>query len=621
MNNFSLPLSTQNQEIYPQLQTQFTAPPKENKNLPMERPKIEKEIQTLFQNTIPAEVPYFRDNPELYLQSCEEIFLKAEEAAEKDPLRHIQRAFTDGEESFGVEEVERLEVVERFIQIQKKKKESLEKKLKDKQKKLRALKHKEAGLPDLPQQRQTLKKQIKSLKKKIERSDQEIQQATKLDEGWIRSTYFRDLLTKHKSFEKAAEVYISAPVNMRHQSYEDVGFLRLGVISDPRNGWTNFKKLKDILKALRVNDRQLLENQVAALKEERKDYLKKGEMNKVASLDYALEGLRDLKSIDKSVTERRKVLSEQMLQLVIEQVEKNQDKISSQPNGGVFDLIHVGLLNPKNSECDSLGWMHDEANQMLDMAEIFKEFAIDPETGKHKKLIFDGKGPFIDDHGNIHLPSLRCQDVMPQELILDTIFFNVSVQGHNKNDGIQKAINREGMQKLKAKKKDSPHVTNFESIEKLFESGKSNYKIAESLSIALIQANFVISIGCLSAKDRTGVVADRIIIHFFEQRIHQFQQEDPEKLTKAKMEKLLHKYQISLFDPKSPAALIVKDNTGSVIVKCSAFKIPAYSEGLSGKIRRMGYYEEQMKELYSLWKKKKIKKTSHSLADTIEIAA
>lgn len=562
------------------------------------------EIEMLALECLPSHQDYPKHLEERLNAFENKILLKAPKS---DPYQLIERSFNDGDHIFGKEHIERMEVKEGLIEIQKKKMTNFKNKLEGKQKKLKILKKKEKT-PEVVNKRHLYKKQIESLRQKIDKCEKTIARAEQLDEEWFRSSYFRDLLEKHHAFDKAAEEYLSAPVNLRYHTYENNGFCRLGVITDPRNGWTNLQELKDIHQALKNNDKTLLLNKISFLIEQRNLFLKKGEMQKVASIDYALAGLKDIRTLEKNIAERRNVLTEQMLQLVIEQVNKNQKKITSMKSGDTFDLVHLSLLNPKNSELDKNGWMHDETNSMLDMVEIFTEFGIDLKNDRAKKLIFDGEGPFIDDQGNIHLPKLENQSQMPQELILDTIFLNISVQGHTKNDGIQREINQKAFQKIKSKKETSENFESLRLIEADLGKKKSSYKIAEELSIALLKNGMILSIGCLSAKDRTGVVADRIIIHFFEEDIIKKQQEDPVNFSKSKVRKLIHLYRISLFNPDSPAVLVVKDNTGSVFIKCSVFYIHKFSEGISGKIRRLSYFEEQAKDYYRQFKRKKIKK-------------
>jgi hypothetical protein len=150
--------------------------------------------------------------------------------------------------------------------------------------------------------------------------------------------------------------------------------------------------------------------------------------------------------------------------------------------------------------------MHDERVEMEDMQEIFKEF-------KGKKLLFNGEGPSIDGD-TISLP----QDCLPQgvevppdkEIKLRTIFVNLSVQGNTKNNAAQLKINQEAMEDLI--KQYPEDVETYKKIGDPKQDG--GYGTAEDfISFLLRTKKMAVSIGCLSAKDRTGFIAERLMLN------------------------------------------------------------------------------------------------------------
>lgn len=387
--------------------------------------------------------------------------------------------------------------------------------------------------------------------------------------SWIDSDYFRRLLKSHPgmTFEQIANNFVSAPVNMRYHSVEiegnerKVGFLRLGIITDPTNGWTNLKELKEMASGSAEGKTKQLERITEITKKGQ------GSNRKIQeSANFAAAQLLDLPA---AVERRRQILQDQMLQLVIAQIDKNAESIQKLEASGQFNMVHLSLLNANNKSINSQGWVHREGNQILDMAEIFKEF-------RGKELIFDGKGPYIDSEGNIHLPQKGPE--WPKNIQLNPVFFNTSVQGNTRNDGLQAEINREGISDLFKIIRQGHAVPDIaqqqlkKAIEKL-DAGKSNYAIAELLGSAMINANLAFSTGCMSAKDRTGLVAGLIIHNFLSDGVDVHFSEKNQRFR----ERLKTRFANRMLDQSGPAAKVVMDNTGESILKCSSARFPKIS--------------------------------------------
>lgn len=392
------------------------------------------------------------------------------------------------------------------------------------------------------------------------------------NKDWIDSNYFRRMLSSNPrmTFKEIAQLFVSAPVNMRYHSValEDsgrsAGFYRLGVVTDPTNGWTNLKELKEMAAGDEEGQQKKIDRISGILE---KAGSKKSNPRIKQSADFACEQLFDL---EKTIERRRQILQDQMLQLVVGQVEKNAASICGLENGGQFNMVHLSLLNPRLKNLDPSGWMHDEENQILDMYEIFKEF-------RGKELIFDGKGPFIDDQGRIHLP--QGGPGWPKQVTLNPVFLNTSVQRHTKNDGIQAQINREGFSELRRVLSESESVENREAlqlldaVEQQMEAGKSNYSIAELIGVSIMSAKMALSSGCMSAKDRTGLVAALIVHDILSKGVDEQYADRPMGFRKKVKTMFAHK----ILDESGPAARVILDNTGESILKCCTPRFPKIS--------------------------------------------
>lgn len=281
------------------------------------------------------------------------------------------------------------------------------------------------------------------------------------------------------------------------------------------------KKLKELTKQIQQNKAlpeavlpQLKEIQTL-LDEQSCPSLDKFLSNKkVQSIAYAAAQAKEAQShpgsLDRMIDERTKVLERQMIQLVCGQMNQNTDKLEKifQQGGKSFDLVHVSLLNPQTSQLDASGWMHDERVEIEDMSEIFDIF-------QDKALIFDGKGPYIDEAG-VHLPIKKEVEGKPATLQLNTYFFNISPQGHIENDGMQKELNKTNMDKMRAKglMKGEDSLSKKISGDEVLRSQEKGYPLAEKFVQTLGQMEGLhLSLGCLSAKDRSGLVSESIAIN------------------------------------------------------------------------------------------------------------
>jgi len=374
----------------------------------------------------------------------------------------------------------------------------------------------------------------------------------KNNKDWVDSNYFRDLISSCSKFTKAVKEYISVPVNMRYQELEvagerSVGLYRVGVMSDMRNGWVSLKDLKEFDKLEGKERAQAISKKIVEIEAYIYSHnLKAKKDNKLESANSAKTELESIKTepalLAGIIADRRRNLQKQMIQLVVGQVEKNPTMLT----GGKFTMVHVSLLNQKKQVLDKTGWYHNEKAEIEDMQEIFEEF-------KGKKLIFDGTGPYIGADG-IHLPQEIAEGAAGtvKTLELDTYFFNISVQGNTKNNDFQLENNIKQLDKLM---KNHPDLfpknleKDFDLDERLrSEHVSSGYPLAEAFLVRLLHTKkLAVSTGCLSAKDRTGMVCGRLMQRFLRTHHKDWERGTP--------------YEKGILDSNRNATKVVAENT------------------------------------------------------------
>ncbi len=280
---------------------------------------------------------------------------------------------------------------------------------------------------------------------------------------------------------------------------ESYGLLRLGVMSDLRNGTTNLRELKKIVEG----GAALKDEAVRKLQQEKARY--KPHTPAFASLEMAI---KELENPEKALFSRRERMNVLMLQYLTASAQRDLSKLTA----NTWKVIDVRLLDTAKHSIDKgCGWVHDETNELLDMAEIFREF-------NGKTVVFGTDGPHIDgDKVYIPLPGLK--PGATREVTLSATLLNISIQspsqkGGPKNEGVQAEINRDALHNLQ-KLQDSSLFDDEEwkTMCALLAKGVSNATVAEQAVCALLRrGDYSVSVGCLSAKDRTGWVVGRALI-------------------------------------------------------------------------------------------------------------
>jgi len=354
--------------------------------------------------------------------------------------------------------------------------------------------------------------------------------------SWVGANFYRDAFKEALSdptvdYDDAVRSIANAPINMRLHDVEGSdganlsSMKRLGVISDLGYGAVN---LADMKRALASKDfRQQEISRLKALGEEYQDNT--GFQRQLAS---TLKFYSSESALEDAIATRERIMKDQVLQLLSSHAESGRDEKIRQND--TFDMVHVSYLNHNSQKLYSSGYFKNEENLIKDMKELFDD--LDGKT-----VIFDGKGPYFDDNGNIHLPQWASGEYdVPLEKELKTFYANVTVQGYTKNDGVQKSVNDDFLEKMEKRITDPKQRLLLEGVKGGLESGESNYAIASDLSnlVATDERNHT-SGGCFSAKDRTGVtlsynavrnVADRSTLSHLEKE--RFIEKEAKKITK-----------------------------------------------------------------------------------------
>ncbi|MDP1834678.1 MAG: hypothetical protein Q8K75_02005 [Chlamydiales bacterium] len=380
---------------------------------------------------------------------------------------------------------------------------------------------------------------------------------------WAASASYRRLL-ETVPLEEAHQKFLPACVNLRTQVVEQKGEItsninRSGAVHDYRTGSTSLPALKQLKAELKsYNDlEQITPNQWKMLEGAF------GISKKTSSAP--LDELK--KKIDFTIVERHWVLENQALQDFAAHLSSHSPeslKLFLAENDKVsFSRVSMlDAMKPPKREGD---FVINEANQMLDMQDIYATF-------DGKELVFDGKGPFMDLDGKIHLPvSISDDEGKAISKTLDVVFFNISAQGNTENKGPQRSINEQAIEKMrplieaKSEKLYASGQLNealdmmqrFENLENtLGKESKGGFDTAEQAAMLLLDLDALLSINCFSGKDRTGLLAALITFNKLKVSV------DAEGVTGSRARAILAQWGRDLMSENGNACRVVEDNTG-----------------------------------------------------------
>lgn len=398
---------------------------------------------------------------------------------------------------------------------------------------------------------------------------------------WVATEYFRKDLQRRKDFKTAADNYVYAPINFRRHRFgvegtNDREALRLGAICDPTNGFTNLKELKEF-----KGNPEKLEAKIEELKKGKAECQQnKGTQKQLESYDYAIH---ELENLEDTLVKRREGMNLQMLSYIEGHMTK--ENLENTKEGDPFFFFQLSLLNPEKRSLDKTGWMHDEANMMLDMAEIFKEFA-------GKTVVCDGEGPYIDDEGVIHLSKkIEGEEGNPRKITIHPLFANVSVQGCTKNVPPQTEINKDLIENVY--NLDPSHkLFSLEEKQKLNQRGvreASNYSLAIKM-VRSFQDHIPVGVNCAGAKDRTSLVVHSLVVKRGKEHLKSL--EDNEKISKKEAARAKRHLRTQIFSTKSAASEMAYQNTREKILKIAPIFIRGYRKPKE-LATRIKYYGQQ----------------------------
>jgi hypothetical protein len=272
-----------------------------------------------------------------------------------------------------------------------------------------------------------------------------------------------------------------------------------------------------------------------------------------------------LQLLDEHIVDRANVLENQALQdLSLHFQSMTAEEINQTPPEVLFG--RVSLLNGFNPAKQGKGWEINERNQMLDMAAIYNDLS-------GKTLVFDGKGPFVDDEGRVHLPqeALDAQGA-PLTRTFKPLYFNISAQGDIRNEGPQKEINAKAfgeLQKLVTERHlqllDAGDTQGAQRLwdnlvfvkSQLDKKVTDGVELAEQVVLLLQEVNSKVSINCFSGKDRTGLLAAQIThVHLGRELRRR-----PSDLEPNRIRKILGRWGHQLMRTSGIACKVVEDNT------------------------------------------------------------
>ncbi len=511
----------------------------------------------------------FKELNDEFVKLIEKEFADEEENHMIDKL-HIQTHFyyDNNPEPVGTDTIECINVVPFLLKIKENRRETMH----------------ESGYVrsiDTETGREDYEESIRWNDQSIENAKYKMEQDEKLGsdkENWYDSRYWRRFLTQHPelSYKEIADLYSPGPINFRRQTAQTGDrtekWLRIGVVTDLTNGWTSLKRLYKLQKMDPVER----EKAIAILIDELRQKIEPPKIKKIGSKLKSLVGIKpkenridkrkreaieyaiaEFQNLDATISKRYRILRDQMLILTIFQVMDNKNKIDQLHNGDVFTFAHAGLLNELNRSFDVTGWAHNEDFEMEDMYQIFKDF--------QGKKVFFKKGvdvPTLDKDGNIIMG--KKDDNGPDEITINPIFLNTTVQGNKKNTKIQAEINAEAFEALSKIEgwEDNPF---FRKAIEILNQNKSNFDASLYICLGFIDLKIPFSIGCLSAKDRTGFEGEFILRWLIKNYV--LSQKPLTKREKAVLKKFIKDLNNGVLNRDIGAAKVIGQNTGANIIK------------------------------------------------------
>lgn len=440
-----------------------------------------------------------------------------------------------------------------------------------------------------------------TVEKRIQRVEKKMKYANHMLTEWASTNSGRYIFSK-LSENEAREIGVPVLRNLRQHLLRigDIGISvnRSGAVTDLGHAETNLMEIVDFEYLTKLNP---AERPIDAKIYHFKDYYGVDITNQSARLElirlmrsrikkaYGPQQLAHIKDIEE---DRRAILQSQVFQDLLVHF---RTKPADQEQVLYSRLAYLDPTKPPEID-RTTNYHNNEKNQFLDMKAIYDEL-------DGAELIFDLKtteGPYIDLQGRIHMPKDCCHERLNtgSSITLNTVFMNCSVQNNQKNEGLQKIVNREAMQKLRMlglPENQSKRVIDVEND--IMNKKETDFDLAHQITDFLKEISYM-SVDCYGGKDRTGYALALETYHILRSVVRKKANADPE--INKDYSKIMSIIRMQLVGPRGVAVRITEDNTGCKVLKISGFMLKLYVSGkglvlLRGISKRLSDYLEAAK--------------------------
>lgn len=425
------------------------------------------------------------------------------------------------------------------------------------------------------------------VRERIREIDHKLRLHGDLSASWA-STNTPRLLFEKFGMDEAKKIGVPVVGNLRvHRvEFEDGTFSsinRSAAISDFAHAETNLSEIRDYLALSNPTTRLTPENINYFKNYYNRDLSKPAKPDKrgmTESYDYgplrqSMEnniyrayGTTDINQLRSIEAQRRDNLRRQALQDLYMHFQSRPADNANIVYG------RVALLDTtKQMETDLTGYCLSEKNQIMDMKAIYDEL-------DGASVVFDlaeSDGPFFDFEGRIHMPKDCCtEEYQGSQVRLNTLLFNVAVQGNTQNATLQYWLNAHAMSKLGGMGLKGEQKKHYDALlKKLRLSSYTDFATAHK-AIRLVRDMGYCSVDCYGGKDRTGYALALETFHSIRKKLKEKVRHEGIPI---KLDVTLSNIGRQLVSNTSVAVQIVEDNTGFRVLKLTPMDLQLYMSG------------------------------------------
>ena len=385
----------------------------------------------------------------------------------------------------------------------------------------------------------------------------------------------------------------SAPVNMNVQSFTSrdtahhIQFIRMGAFYAPNDAgysvddlkvWLNTTPAKREVEQAQLNRRAQEYEQLAdrtSNREKRDDHIRRAVCLRKEATILIPERL------ERRIKYHQAYVRDQMMQLVMNHAQLHGDQIQQLADGQTWPIFNLSLMNENLDKIDGSGFIHRERVMMEEMAWVFKEF-------QGKELVFDGKGPYMDSEGNLHME----QDLGGKRLKIQPVFMNLSVQGSRRIRETQEQINSESIALLLELLPPGDLQERARRLQERLDHHESSFDLANEFAVLAHKAGFPISLNCFSGKDRTGAQSSFLVDSTALKEAVEATVPQAERVN-ARLSQLSRR----LFSKSGVAIHITYRNTETRVLKVMPWKMGQITHATIGKITRLHAYWDAARQM------------------------